>query len=263
VPGGQNNTAAGLYSFAAGRSAKANHQGAFVWGDSSFDDFASIQNDEFAIRAANGVRIHNQGNGATLLRLEAERPWEFRQRGTGASTALELVSLDSSGVANKNFVINTTGGGSVGIGTTSPSFKLHVNGSVAGVGAYNNLSDRRFKRNIRTLTNALDTIAQLEGVSFDWRRDEHPTIQFEKRRQIGFVAQEVRKIVPQAVHESEDGTLHLAYAQIIPLLVEAIKEQQEQIRHLSRREAESIELRRELDELRQFIVTLKKKGIEP
>ena len=57
VPGGYQNTAAGDYSLAAGYRAKANHNGTFVWADSQNADFASVTNDEFAIRARNGVRI--------------------------------------------------------------------------------------------------------------------------------------------------------------------------------------------------------------
>ena len=59
VPGGYENTAAGDYSLASGYRAKANHTGAFVWADSQNADFASATNDEFAIRARNGVRIQS------------------------------------------------------------------------------------------------------------------------------------------------------------------------------------------------------------
>jgi hypothetical protein len=55
VPGGYLNTAQGNHSFAAGRSAKANHQGAFVWGDSTAADVASTANNQFIVRAVGGV----------------------------------------------------------------------------------------------------------------------------------------------------------------------------------------------------------------
>jgi hypothetical protein len=57
VPGGDSNAAAGYASFAAGRRAKANHQGAFVWADSTDADFSSTTNDQFLVRAAGGARI--------------------------------------------------------------------------------------------------------------------------------------------------------------------------------------------------------------
>ncbi len=66
VPGGSENTALGDYSFAAGRRAIANHQGSFVWGDSTIADFASTANDQFLIRANGGVGIGTNAPGAQL-----------------------------------------------------------------------------------------------------------------------------------------------------------------------------------------------------
>src|SRR5262249_10122041 len=66
VPGGVNNTAAGYSSFAAGRRAKANHQGAFVWADSADADFASTASNQFLIRATGGVGIGTNAPTAQL-----------------------------------------------------------------------------------------------------------------------------------------------------------------------------------------------------
>jgi hypothetical protein len=57
VPGGEYNVAAGAYSFAAGRRAKADHDGAFVWADSNDQDFASTSADEFSVRCTGGARF--------------------------------------------------------------------------------------------------------------------------------------------------------------------------------------------------------------
>jgi hypothetical protein len=57
IPGGLDNTAVGNYSFAAGRRAKANNTGAFVWADSSNYDFASTTADQFSVRATGGARF--------------------------------------------------------------------------------------------------------------------------------------------------------------------------------------------------------------
>jgi len=68
VAGGTLNTAQGSYSFAAGRRAKANHQGAFVWADSTDADFASTTADQFLVRANGGVSLNVTSGG---LRLES------------------------------------------------------------------------------------------------------------------------------------------------------------------------------------------------
>jgi hypothetical protein len=69
VGGGQGNAAAGDYSFAAGRRAKANHAGAFVWGDSTDVDVPSPSADSFTVRASGGITMHTSSDlisGATL-----------------------------------------------------------------------------------------------------------------------------------------------------------------------------------------------------
>jgi hypothetical protein len=66
VPGGSDNTASGFTSLAAGYRARAAHDGAFVWADSTFAEFASSANDQFLIRAAGGVGIGNNAPTALL-----------------------------------------------------------------------------------------------------------------------------------------------------------------------------------------------------
>jgi trimeric autotransporter adhesin len=73
VPGGSVNSAAGDYTLAAGRQAKANHQGAFVWADSTDADFASTANDEFRVRASGGVEFV-VGSGSWRIEPNATSP---------------------------------------------------------------------------------------------------------------------------------------------------------------------------------------------
>jgi hypothetical protein len=69
------------------------------------------------------------GDGARVLQLGTERAWVFKQRGTGAGTALELTGDDPSN-NNKHFVINTDGNLGIGAGITTPQAKLEVRGDV-------------------------------------------------------------------------------------------------------------------------------------
>jgi hypothetical protein len=71
VPGGENNLAQGKYSFAAGRKAKANNDGCFVWADSSNADFAVSNNDRFAARASGGVYFYTASDKSSGVYLVA------------------------------------------------------------------------------------------------------------------------------------------------------------------------------------------------
>ncbi len=100
-------------------------------------------------------------------------------------------------------------------------------------------SDSRFKENIKPLANALDLVTQLDGVSFDVKKefaynDEYITeqaeidkLEQERKNKYGFIAQDLQSIVPGAVRiEDSTGYLSVEYTQLIPILTEAIKEQQ-------------------------------------
>jgi len=71
VPGGHENTAAGELSFAAGRRAKANHAGAFVWGDSTAADVTSTGIDSFTVRAAGGATFYSDAAMTSGVELPA------------------------------------------------------------------------------------------------------------------------------------------------------------------------------------------------
>ena len=123
---------------------------------------------------------------------------------------------------NGNLILNDVGG-FVGIGTTSPTFTLHVNGSVAGTSAYNNVSDARLKKDIASLEYGLDTIMKLRPVGFNWIAQDQ---EWKKQHQVGLIAQEVESVVPEAVTTANDKlqTKSLAYGELVPVLIKAVQE---------------------------------------
>jgi hypothetical protein len=89
-------------------------------------------------------------------------------------------------------------------------------------------SDERFKQNITPIASPLAKLLQINGVEYEMKTKEFPANHFSNGRQIGLTAQNVEKIVPEAVNE-KDGYKGVDYARLVPLLIEAIKELQKEI----------------------------------
>lgn len=83
---------------------------------------------------------------------------------------------------------------------------------------------------------------QLNPVSFDWRTDEFPNMHFSSSTQIGFIAQDVEKIIPEVVTTDNNGYKGVSYERITSMLTAAIQEQQKQIEEL-KTENEKLESR--------------------
>jgi len=110
--------------------------------------------------------------------------------------------------------------GNVGIGTVSPAYKLDVRGgNVNSEGAYTNVSDRRLKENILPLENSLEKILKLNSVSYVWKDRS-----FDDSTQVGFIAQEVERIIPEVVKTDSKGFKSMSYSQLVSPVVAAIKE---------------------------------------
>ncbi|MDI6833471.1 MAG: tail fiber domain-containing protein, partial [Bacteroidales bacterium] len=132
--------------------------------------------------------------------------------------------------------------GNVGIGTAAPTQKLHVQGNAhfAGdgtyTGAWSQVSDIRFKKNISDYNNALDNIMKLRPVTYEMKTEEYPFMNFKNDTQIGFIAQEMEPIFPSLVTtttqpgENENDSViefkGINYIGLTPILVKAIQEQQ-------------------------------------
>jgi hypothetical protein len=94
-------------------------------------------------------------------------------------------------------------------------------------------SDRRYKKHISGLQNALQQVRKLSGVTYFWKVDEFPDNNFSERKQIGLIAQEVEEVYPELVNTLPNGYKTVNYEAIVPILIEAIKEQQTLIEKLT------------------------------
>ncbi|RZP29754.1 hypothetical protein EVA23_04960, partial [bacterium] len=93
----------------------------------------------------------------------------------------------------------------------------------------NSSSDRRFKKNISTVSGALQKLSKLNPVNYDWRQDEFEHKGFGDKKQWGFIAQEIKEIFPELVGKDDEDFLTLNYQGFVPLLTKAVQEQQEEI----------------------------------
>ncbi|MBX2903916.1 MAG: tail fiber domain-containing protein [Chitinophagales bacterium] len=110
-------------------------------------------------------------------------------------------------------------------GGTRLSGNLNITGKFKSNGI-NETSDSTYKKDIATLKSALDKILELRGVTYKWKADKYPAMNFEGDTQIGLIAQEVEKILPEVVATDAAGMKSIEYSHIVPVLIEAIKKQQ-------------------------------------
>jgi hypothetical protein len=132
---------------------------------------------------------------------------------------------------------------------------IYVDGDICATGTIGPCSDRRFKKNIKTVANGLDIIAKLRGVKFDWRVEEFPKRKFSNDGQIGFIAQEILETVPEVVSQQNDGYYSVDYGRLAPVMVEAIKELKVDI---DKRDVVIDELNKEIKALREMVENLAK-----
>jgi hypothetical protein len=104
---------------------------------------------------------------------------------------------------------------------------LTVSGDVI---AYGSPSDKRLKENIKPIESALDKAMKLQGVTFNWKEKEDKILDI--KEDIGFIAQDVQKVIPELVRVNQDGMLSMRHQGIAPILLEAIKELKQEIEEL-------------------------------
>ncbi|KKN91747.1 hypothetical protein LCGC14_0214150 [marine sediment metagenome] len=149
--------------------------------------------------------------------------WGGLEWGPGGATAPDTNLFRSTANVlrtNDSLIVD----GNVGIGTTSPGYKLDVSGS-AHASSFPVSSDVRFKTNVDQITNVLDKLDKIQGVSFDWNELYKSLGRSTGHREIGLIAQEVETVFPELVTTwGEENYKAVDYSRMTAVLVEAIKE---------------------------------------
>ena len=181
-----------------------------------------------------GEAIRFNGGGATSV-SRSGNTLTISSTDTNTDTNTVTTNIAGTGVS----VSAGTGNSTISIGQAVATNSTVTFGEVRSTGditAYYS-SDYALKENINPISNALDKVSQLGGYNFDWK-DSHLESRggvddmFVKKSDVGIIAQEVQKVLPEAVGKREDGTLGVRYELLVPLLVESIKELKEEIQSL-------------------------------
>lgn len=145
-----------------------------------------------------------------ILRLGSSDDWEFFHNGSHNYMDLNVGNLYIRATTSTRFTFERTTGNFIATGNVT---------------AY---SDENLKENIELIPNALEKLQTLRGVTYT-RKDLDTN-----DRHTGIIAQEVEKVLPEAVSTNEEGIKSVAYGNMVGLLIEAIKEQQKQIDSLNK-----------------------------
>ena len=146
---------------------------------------------------------------------------------TGTENRIVKFGSGGSLAGQAGFITDTAGNVGINIDESTDlplTYNLEVSGSIrASQGVLTN-SDERLKDNIETIDGGLERVQELRGVSFNWTNQEDKTL--------GFIAQEIKEVLPEVVKEDNKGFYQVDYSAVVPVLVEAIKDLKAEIEEL-------------------------------
>jgi len=181
------------------------------------------------------LAVANGGTGQTTANAAFNALAPSQTSNSGKYLTTDGTNTSWAAAAGATITGTTTTGTYYVVGTTSTSGSLSTASiSNTNVVSYNantgaltavshvSSSDERLKTNIQTLTNAVQTVENLRGVSY--LRNDKP--------EIGVIAQEVEKVLPMLVQEDPEGYKTVAYGNMVGLLIEAVKELSAEVKAL-------------------------------
>lgn len=193
----------------------------------SFNSRASFKANQGTVRgileAGNStVYVGSNSNHSVTLISNGSSVMEF----TSAAANMLVPFQSAVSITDSTASTSKTTGALKVTGGVGVSGSLNVGGDVVAYAS----SDRRLKDNIQNIKNPIQKVQKLNGVTWDWNSNADELQQ--SLPNVGVIAQEVEEVLPQLVHDRENGFKAVDYARLTGLLIEAVKEQQTQIQEL-------------------------------
>jgi hypothetical protein len=188
--------------------------------------------DWIQIGDTNVNRTNIRGQSATITGQGSGGLGQFFASGVTGTVQItgNTIILSDTGANFSSFAVGPTG---LGLSPGGSNI-FAVAGTIAATGniiAYAS-SDKRLKNNILKIKNPLDKILKLNGYEFDWNEEKQEDF---KGHDIGVIAQEVKKVLPEVVGKMKNKYLGVKYEKIVPLLIEGIKELSQKIDELEKK----------------------------
>jgi hypothetical protein len=217
-----------------------------------FDVNGSIKGDTLTV--ANGITCTNgdinlnANRQAVSFTAGNDKAWIFMEQNgadandgslyicTGNDSSEPIIFCQGTNTLIRNEKMRIHKNGYVGIGDNNPGTPLSVKGNVGGVTiwAENDIvaySDARVKTNLKTIDNALEKVCSISGYTFERTDETHSNA----IRYAGVLAQEVQTVLPEVVRADAQGMLSVAYGNMVPLLIEAVKDLKKELDELKNR----------------------------
>jgi hypothetical protein len=147
--------------------------------------------------------------------------------GTSSFTNNSLLYYDGVSIASASPLCYNSTNSRLGIGadwtTANMEFEFNVEGNIYATDDIIAFSDQRFKTDLMVIHHAVDKLRSIQGYTFS-RVDRE-----DSKRYAGVLAQEVQRVLPEVVYTDSNGVMSVAYGNMVALLVQAVKEQQDKI----------------------------------
>ncbi len=205
-----------------------------------------LANAQFKVSTDGNLRMAYTSYHSFYLGIVDNGQWSFEHWDNGFNL---WIPFNSYNTGNYKIVVKDSSG-YVGIGLRYPQYRLDVNGDINTSGVYRTSSDARLKTNIKPLANCMTNLIKLNGKSYNKTLPKqsydlslakgdsvkYNTILADMNKkpevsstQFGLIAQDVQTIFPDLVKQDASGYLSIDYMGLIPVIIEALKEQKSTI----------------------------------